>query len=37
MHFLHPFDKALYHSMMHMRVGYGWFQVEQPVQSLSKI
>ena len=32
MHFLHPFDKVLYHSMMHMRVGYRWLPVEQPVQ-----
>jgi hypothetical protein len=32
MHFLHPFDKGLCHSMMHMQLGYEWLQVEQPVQ-----
>jgi hypothetical protein len=32
MRFLHPFDKALCHSMMHMQVGYRWLQVEQLVQ-----
>ena len=32
---LHPFDKVLYHSMMHMQVGYGWLPVEQPVQKVS--
>jgi hypothetical protein len=32
MHFLHPFNKVLCHSRMHIQEGYGWLQVEQPVQ-----